>query len=171
MRFMTNGQWKSNDLSRLVVLLFLLFVLLFWLTNFLLFYSHMSFSYEAIVAHYLGKEDAWGGMAVPRSYKVLLEVSHMHLFAIGILLLTVTHLLLFAPGSARAKAWIAIAVFSSALVNEGSGWLIRYVHPGFAYLKLGMFLLFQVSLGAIVVLLGRSLWGKWMAGHPRAEAP
>jgi len=129
----------------LVICLFLLFIAFFWLTNALLFFSRMSLTPESIVAHYLGKPDAFGGPAVPRSYKVLLEISHAHLFAMGILVMTMTHLLLFIPAPGWAKAWLVIFTFASALTGEASGWLIRYVHKHFAWLKIFSFVIFQLA--------------------------
>ncbi len=42
-----------------------------------------------------------------------------------------------------------------ALLDEGAGWLVRFVGPGFAWLKIAGFLLLQGSLAALVVV---SLW-------------
>lgn len=153
MRFTITGEWKTNHVLRLIIAIFLVFMGLFWLTNALLFFSHMSFSYDSVVAHYLGQPDEWGGAAVPRSYKVLLELSHAHLFAMGILVLTMTHLLLFVPAPVKVKLWLVSATFLSALLSEASSWLMVYVSPLFAYLKLSMFVLFQLTLGGIVVML------------------
>jgi len=157
MRFVITGEWTRPGLLRLIIAMFLLFVVLFWVTNLLLYFDRMSLTYASVVGHYLGTDGPWGAPAVARSYKVLLEISHAHLFAMGILVMTMAHLLLFVPGSNAMKAWIAIATFVSALLDEASGWLIRYVHPGFAYMKISMFVLFQLSLGVIIVMLIRAL--------------
>lgn len=169
MRFFVTGEWKRNQLLRLVIALFLLFIALFCLVNALLFFEHMSFSYEGVVAHYLGAPGPWGSPAVPRSYKVLLEVSHGHLFAMAILVMTMTHLLLFVPAPGRLKASLVVLTFAAALLNEASGWLVRYVHPRFAYLKLAMFSLLELSLLGIVVLLSLALWGRWRNAYRDGE--
>ena len=161
MRFTITGEWRTNTLLKLIITLFLVFVAFFWLTNLLLFLAHMSFDPADIVAHYRGRPDAWGGAPVPRSYKVLLEVSHAHLFAMGILVMTMTHLLLFIPAPIRTKAVLVVVTFGSALIDEASGWLIRFVHPDFAYIKLASFVIFQLALGGIVVLLILALLGRW----------
>lgn len=161
MRFVVTGEWKKNQLLRLVIVLFLVFIAAFWVTNALLFFAHMSFSYDGVVAHYLGKPGPWGAPAVPRSYKVLLEVSHGHVFAMAILVMTMTHLLLFVPAPSRLKALLVIATFGAALLDEAAGWLVRYVHPAFAYLKLSMFALLQACLLAIIVMLLLAIFGKW----------
>ena len=82
-------------------------------------------------------------------------MAHFHLFAMGMLLLVLTHLMLFVPLPGRTKAWLITLPFAAALLDEGSGWLVRFLHPAFAWLKIAGFLLLQGSLGALVVL---SLW-------------
>jgi hypothetical protein len=155
MRFVVTGEWRQNRLLRLILAAFLVYVALFWLTNALLFFTHMGFSYDAVVAHYLGSEEAF---AQPRSFKVLLEVSHAHLFSMGILLLTMTHLVLFVPLGGSTKAVLVAASFAAALADEAAGWLVRYVHPGFAYLKLAGFAGLQLALAAMTVVVAGTLW-------------
>lgn len=153
MRFVVTGEWRRNHLLRLILALFLVFVAGFCVVNALLFFAHMSYSYDGVVAHYLGKPGPFGGPAIARSYKVMLEVSHGHLFAMGILVMTLTHLVLFVPLSLKLKLVLVSTTFGAALFNEASGWLIRYVSPRFAYLKLAMFTLLELCLASIVVML------------------
>jgi hypothetical protein len=94
----------------------------------------------------------------PRSYQGLLEVSHFHLFAMGMLLLVLTHLMLFVPVRNGVKAWLIALPFAAALLNEGASWLVRFGHPLFAYLKIGGFLLLQGSLAVLIVI---SLWASF----------
>jgi hypothetical protein len=121
-------------------------------TNALLYFQKMSLSYDSVVSYYLGNEELF---LSPRSYQGLLEVSHFHLFAMGMLLLVLTHLVLFIPVKGRTKAWLISLPFLAALLDEGSSWLVRFAHPNFAYLKITGFLLLQTSLAA---LIGLSLW-------------
>ena len=88
----------------------------------------------------------YGGPRVPRSYKVMLEVSHTHLFAQGLLLLVLTHMLFMVPVAGRAKAALVITAFASAVLNEASPWLIRYVHPHFAVMRISMLVVFPAKL-------------------------
>ncbi len=59
------------------------------------------------------------------------------------------------PVSGRAKAWLIALPFFSALLDEGAGWLVRFVHPLFAYAKIFGFLALQASLAA---LIGVATW-------------
>jgi hypothetical protein len=72
----------------------------------------------------------------------------------GILILTMTHLVLFAPIAIRTKTWLVILSFASALLDETSSWLIRYVHPAFAYAKMAGFVGLQGTLAAMIGIVG-----------------
>ena len=43
--------------------------------------------------------------------------------------------------------------FTSALLSEVSNWLVRFVSPSFAYLKIVSFLTMELSLSGLVMLL------------------
>jgi hypothetical protein len=73
----------------------------------------------------------------------------------GILLLTLTHLMLFVPLRPDVKPWFVLVPFTAALLDEGGGWLVRFVHPAFAYVKIAGFLLLEISLAALIAV---SLW-------------
>jgi hypothetical protein len=66
-------------------------------------------------------------------------------------MLLLTHLLIFAPYSRRAKLWMIGIAFGSALLEEGSGWLVRFVDPRFAWVKLASFWALQGILGFLLL--------------------
>ena len=167
MRFVISGEWTKNSLLRLIMLFFLLYVLFFWVTNFLLFYVKMNpFDPQSVIEYYRGSAERY---LQPRSYQGLLEISHFHLFAMGILILTLTHLLLFAPISYNLKAYLIIATFSSAFLDEVSSWLIRFISPLFAYLKLLSFWGLQLSLLAVLLYVLRALIVKQPSSYNSQE--
>jgi hypothetical protein len=151
-RFVVTGEWTRNRLLQVIVTLYALYVIGLWLTNALLYFSKMSLTAVSVIDYYLGSEERF---LSPRSYQGLLEVSHFHLFAMGMLLLVLTHLILFVPLRNSTKAWLIIVPFFSAILDEGSGWLVRFVSPNFAYAKIAGFLLLETSLAVLVVV---SLW-------------
>jgi len=151
-RFVVTGEWTRNRLLQTIVALYALYVAALWVTNALLYFSKMGLTAASVVDYYLGNEERF---LSPRSYQGLLEVSHFHLFAMGMLLLVLTHLMLFVPVPNRWKAWLIALPFLSAALDEGAGWLVRFGHPGFAYAKIAGFLSLQTSLAVLVVV---SLW-------------
>ncbi len=152
MRFVVTGEWSRNRLLQTIVVLYVLYVAGLWVTNALLYFNKMGLTYASVVDYDLGSEERY---LTPRTYQGMLEVSHFHLFAMGLLLLVLTHLMLFIPASNTVKLWLIVLPFVAALLDEGASWLVRYAHPGFAYLKIAGFLLLQGSLAALVII---SLW-------------
>ena len=152
MRFVISGEWNRNELLRLILFFFLVYMLLFWVTNWILYFQKMSLDPASVVTHFRGDPNAEFGQP-PRPLRALAEVSHFHLFAMGVLVMTLTHLVLFLPVSFRVKGSLTLLVFLSALLDEGSNWLVRFVHPAFALLKVASFLVLQISLFGLIVAL------------------
>jgi hypothetical protein len=151
-RFVVTGEWSRNRLLQTIVVLYVVYVAGLWATNALLYFAKMSLDPASVVEYYLGSEQRY---LEPRSFQGLLEISHFHLFAMGMLLLVLTHLMLFVPVGNGTKAALIVVPFASALLDEGAGWLVRFVHPAFAWLKVAGFVLLQASLAA---LIGVALW-------------
>jgi hypothetical protein len=159
MRFVITGEWSRNRLLQTIVVLYASYVAMLWVTNALLYFDKMNLFPSSVVAYYLGDESKF---LSPRSYQGLLEVSHFHLFAMGMLLLVLTHLMLFIPISGRIKAWLIAVPFISGFVSEGGGWLVRFVSPQLAIVKVGGFLALQASLAVLVAI---SLWSVFTNGQ------
>ncbi len=154
MRFVISGEWTRNHLLKTIIIFFLAYLFFFWWTNLFLFLTKLGFSYESVVDYFRGSEERY---MQPRSLQGLLEVSHFHLFAMGILMLTMTHLILFVPFSIKTKMFYICAAFSSAFLDEASGWLIRFVAPEFAWLKLISFSALQIVLALLMLFVLRAL--------------
>ena len=148
MRFVITGEWTRNTLLKMIIICFMLYILAFWLTSALMFFAKMDLSASSIVEYYRGSEQKF---IPPRTYLSMLEVTHMHLFAMAILILTLTHLLLFVPISKVMKVILICLTFFSAISNEAASWLVRFAHPSFAYLKLISFTVLQLT---ILILIG-----------------
>jgi len=152
MRFVVSGEITRNRLLQVIVVLFVIYIAGLWVTNALLYFQKMGLTYASVTEYYLGSEEKF---LEPRSFQGMVEVSHFHLFAMGILLMTLTHLMLFVPLSPGVKIVLIVVPFGAALLDEGSGWLVRFMSPVFAYAKITGFLLLQVSLAALMIA---SLW-------------
>lgn len=150
MKYMQTGGFQSNPLMRLTLLLAMLFLTAFWVTNFALYFSKMGLTAQSVSDYYLGSEEAF---RMPRTFQSMLEVTHSHLPMMAMVVLLLTHLLIFAPLAFRTKILIILSGFLSSLLNESAGWLVRFVHPGFGWLKVFAFLIFQGVLGFLIVTL------------------
>jgi hypothetical protein len=152
-RLFNTGEWRRQDLMRLILGLFLIYMLLFWVTNWVLWFTKFSFDPAAVAAYFRGDPANEFG-APPRPVEAMAEASHVHLFAMGMLLLTLTHLVIFLPLAMRVKGTLVVGTFLCALLEQGSGWLIRFGGAGFAWLKIGSFVALQVVLlGLLAALL------------------
>jgi hypothetical protein len=83
----------------------------------------------------------------------------------GILLITLVHLMLFAPLSDRAKHLGIWLPFVFAVGNEGAGWLVRFAAPEFAYLKIATFLGLELSLIGVMAVTAHSMLSGRRGGY------
>ncbi len=150
MRYFVTGEQQRKSLLNALVLMFLGYIALLWLSNALMYFHHMTLLPSSVTAYYLGSEEQF---IPPRSYEGMLEVSHFHLFSMGMLVVTLTHLMLMTEFSIRLKIGLSVATYLSAISDEAAGWLVRFVHPGFAYFKIAAFLSLEISLALLLIVV------------------
>jgi hypothetical protein len=168
MRFVVTGEWTRNRLLKVIVACFLAYTFILWVSNAGLYFSKMSLYPSSVVEYYRGSEERY---LQPRTFVGMLEVLHFHSFAMGILLLTLTHLLLFVPLSMRVKAFGIAAAFVSGIGDELAGWAVRFVHPGFAYAKIFFFVALEGVLLWLMLLVARALWSDAPSDYEAARGP
>ncbi len=154
MRYFVTGEQQRKSLLNAIVLMFLGYVALLWVSNGMMYFHHMDLTPKSVIAYYLGSEEQF---TPPRSYQGMLEVSHFHFFSMGILIITLTHLMLMTEFSVQLKIWISGLTYISALADEAAGWLVRFIHPLFAYFKIAAFLMLELSLAALLIVVTLSL--------------
>lgn len=150
MRYFVTGEQHRKSLINALVLMFLVYIALLWVSNGMMYFHHMDLTPDSVIAYYLGSEEQF---TQPRSYQGMLEVSHFHLFSMGMLVLTLTHLMLMTEFSVRLKIWLSGLTYATALADEAGGWLVRFVDPLFAYFKIAAFVLLELSLAALLVIV------------------
>ena len=166
MKYMQTGDFESNPLMRLTLAWTLLFAVGLWVTNGAMYLKRMSLSPDSVRAYYLGSEEEY---SQPRSAASMLEVSHAHLATMGVMILLLTHLAIFAPWEDRSKKWVIGLGFGSSLLGEASGWLVRFVSPSFAPLKVVSFLAFQAVLALLIAVLAIFLYKAAGETHKRRK--
>jgi len=155
MRYFVTGEQQRKLLLNSLVLMFLGYILLLWVSNGLMYFHRMDLNADSVLAYYLGSEELF---TQPRSYEGMLEVSHFHLFSMGMLAVTLTHLMLMTEFSVTLKVWLNGVVYLSAIADEAGGWLVRFVHPYFAYFKIAAFVTLELSLLVLLVVVIFSLF-------------
>ena len=148
MKFLVNGEFNNNRLLRVILIFTLFYVLLLWVTNILMYTQKIGVDYTSVVQYYLGSEEDFRN---PVSYLGLLEITHIHLFLFAMALLLVNHLTAFLRLPQLVKLLMILISFTSGLLDIGSGWLIRFVSPSFAWLKIASFIIFQLSLLLLIM--------------------
>ena len=154
MRFFVTGEQNRQLLLNSLIIMFLGYILLLWISNGLMYFHKMDLTSTSVVSYYLGSEQDF---TQPKSYQSMLEVSHFHVFSMGLLVLTLTHLMLMTNLSVLIKVWLSALVYLSAIADEAAGWLVRFVHPDFAYFKIASFLVLEISLATLIILVSISL--------------
>lgn len=154
MKYLQDGSHSHQPLMRLTLGLTLVLLIGFWVTNFAMYFSRMGLDAASVVAYYNGSEvDFRPG----RSAASMLETTHMHLPMMGLVLLLLTHLLLFVHLHGAWKLTFIVGVFAFAILSEIGGWLVRFVSPSLAPLKIAGFLGLQACLALLLAVLTMSL--------------
>ena len=154
MKCLDAGGFPGQPLMRLTLVPTLGLLLIFWFTNFAMYFSRMGLRPSSVVAYYDGSETDF---RQPRSAESMLETTHMHLPVMAVVLLLLTHLTIFTRMPRAAKPALIVAAFASAVLDEGGGWLVRFVDPALAPLKVIGFLGLQASILALLVGLAALL--------------
>ena len=150
MQYMQKGGYQQNPLTSLTLGFTVLFLAGFVVTNFMIFFSKMGITPGDVITYYNGSEETF---RPARTFGSMLEVTHGHLPVMAVVILMLTHLITFFPLSKAHKIVFIATPFLAALLDEGSGWLVRFIHPQFAWLKIGSFLVLQSSLIFLLVAL------------------
>jgi hypothetical protein len=154
MKYMEQGGFQNNPLTRLTLWGTFIFLTGLWVSNFGMFFSRMGLSPSSVTAYYLGSDETF---QPARTYGSMVESSHGHFAMMAMVLLVLTHLTIFVPGPRRLKAAFVGGTFATTFLAEASGWLVRFVHPGFAILKPASFLASQACLGLMLGVLATFL--------------
>jgi hypothetical protein len=166
MRFFVTGEQNRSALINTIVLMFVAYVFLLWISNGMMYFHKMSLTPQSVIDYYLGSEDQF---TKPVSYQSLLEVTHFHLFSMGLLVLTLSHLMIMTSLPTGLKIWLSVLTFLSAVADEAGGWLVRFVHPQLAYFKIAAFLSLETTLLVLIIAVGLSLLQSRRGMLPKPE--
>ncbi len=150
MKYMQYGGMQNHPLMRLTLYFTLFFLFGFWVTNFAMYFAKMSLNPQSVIEYYLGSEAEF---RLPRTYQSMLEVTHAHLPMMALVMLVLTHLLIFTSFQHRTKIVFIALAFLSAFLHEAAGWLVRFVNPLFAWMKVATFIIMQGTLAFIMATL------------------
>ena len=150
---------------RLIYSLFLIFILGGLGTIWFLQFQRIGFSYERVVAYYLGGEIG-GQMFFVKNLNALLEETHFHAFTMSVVFLILGHLFLATSLSRRAKLFFILTTFFSHVFDMAGSWLTRMVSPLFAYLLIMAWLGLWIGYAGMTLV---PLYEMWLARKSNAE--
>ncbi len=156
MKYLGKGEAPQGKLLKVVLFSGLLYLAFSHLSGIVIHAERIGWSYDAVVGHYLGSEETFKN---PVSFQGLLEITHMHMFSMGIAILLAGHLAAALPISGTAKYLLVLVPIASGLADALSSWLIVYAAAGFAYMKIASLTIFEVSFAVLLAAAFLSLRG------------
>jgi hypothetical protein len=154
---LTSKEDKYTDVNllKLVIFFFSLLLMGFFFTNLLAFYSKMGFSLGSIKEYYLGNPEKF---LKPKTFEGMFKVFYPHIISMALFSVAVGHFLIFAGSSLSIPLGIGLFLFS--FLDNFSGFLIRFLHPNFAFLKLFSFVALQgiILYSALLMLIRSKPW-------------
>jgi len=161
-REFASTKYRLNDApiwQKWLYTIFLGFMLIGLLTNFLFGMTKTGLTSGAIVAYYRGDPDR---LMFGKTFQELLEVAHAHAFMMPLVLLVLGHLFFLTEWSAQGKRFVLTVALVTIFLDITTPWAVRYLHPAWAHVKL----VAGYGLGAsFLCLIGVSLWAMWIQGE------
>jgi hypothetical protein len=147
---MSNCSLRAIPLSlKILITCFLLVMVLGYAIALVNTYDKMGRGYEGIVTHIRGSAE---GLAFPKEFSELVELSHSHLFGMSIMYIILGFILTLTSLREVYKGGIIALAFISLFFYNLSFWLIRYGAPFFAYLLIFSNLLLALSFLVFVFI-------------------
>ncbi len=148
MRFFISSNIKNNRPLYITVVFFLLSLLLFWSISWLFYHYKFGLTYENMFIYF------FTDLQFPEKLPLgqLLEDIHIQFFLQITYLLVVVSLFLHKCTRYSLKVFLVSLSFSSAFVDILLSFAVYFLSPLFIYSKIFSFILFQVSVGAMIFM-------------------
>jgi hypothetical protein len=124
---------NANPETKLIYTFFLFFTMIGLITLALMQVKAIGWSPDAISTYYLGNEES---MRMAKSLSSMTFTTHFHSFVMGVVYLTLAHILVATEISASLKKILILGGFFAIGLDLVTPWLVRYVSGGFSALLL-----------------------------------
>lgn len=148
---------EAPTATKLVYSFFLIFALVGWVTIAAFQCEVIGWGLETIRNHYLGNE---AQMSFPKSFLQLLETTHAHAFIMGLLYLTLAHIVLGTRLAERMKLFLIILGFVATGLDLALPWLIRYAGAPWAALLPVAWVGEWIAYGSYILIPAYDMWLK-----------
>ncbi len=153
MRFLTNPSYHKNSLLKKIIGWFLIFLLLYWITDGVIFWLKYGFKPVNIAEELFGSVD----FPIPPSYDLLIESAHTQLFIFGIIFLAFISLVVLTPISTPIKSAVIILYFILGLAHVFSFLITAWLGRSYAFLPIALWSLFRIFQIALLIVIFKSL--------------
>lgn len=147
MRFLITSNIKNNPPLRVLVILFLIGSLLYWIAGWFFYHYKFGLTYEKMFLYFFA-DPSFPELLPPAQ---LLEDIHIQLFMTIVFLTVLTPVFLHGSRSGRPGKLLLPAVFlggaGEAIASAG----VYLLGPSLIYLKILLFILFQVGAGFMIL--------------------
>lgn len=156
MKFLASGDLGNGRPLGMLLWFYLLFVFLYWAGAFVHFHGKFGFSPEGVARHFFGDP------AFPETLSLtqLTEDTHVQVAVIGLLLLTLSSVVLGTKRSQGFKIFVVAFSFLSGMLEVLAGYIVYLLGSDFAAVKLLSFSLFQVALLLMILVISSHLMEK-----------
>lgn len=144
--------------ARLVYTAFLVFTAAGVVTAALLHGDGMGVEPDTAALYWAGDEE---GMAFPKSYRQLLELTHFHLFTEPVTWLVLAHLYNLGGDPARRRGLVTVGTLVTMTLQIALPWGVVYGSTQLAMLLIPVHVLLGVGF---LYMIGASLWEMWGPG-------
>ena len=170
---MASGMWSLPSSNKIFFTFFLSIITIAIGLGFLNYYERTGFSQEKTVRYYCGDEGEdldkplseeenrarlEEGLAFPKTYRELLEVTHTHIFSIPIVVFILSRILAMTHTREGLKITIYGVSFMGIILNLAAPWLIRYACPHFVITFTISNILLILSFGAYIFIPLYEMW-------------
>ncbi len=148
MRFFWTGNLTSPKPIKIAIILFSIFVIFFIVGNFIHFGLKYGYSIDKVENYFFGSDD----FPVEISLTQVLEEAHVNLFVFSFLFLCLSALIVYSNLGENVKFFFVVMFAFSSFMYAISDFLLVELGRGFGFLKIFLFILFQLNLIAGIIL-------------------
>lgn len=171
---MARGLSKSPTSNKLSVTFFLLLMAYAFFVSCANFYERTNFTPRNTVRHYSGNEEKpynesnyeydenllQEGFYFPKSYKEIVEITHVHAFTIPLIIFVMSRIL----SMTLIRDWIKITIYSVAfagiIMNLSGPWLVRFKSDVFSISLIASYFLLGICFTAFISIPMYEMWFK-----------
>lgn len=132
----------SHKTLKLIILFFSVSGLVFITFNFFIFYNKIGFLPIDVKSYFLGSEYNY---TKPKTLEGLIKVFFPHMLTMVVYTFVIAHFLNFTGLKRSISLILSLTILLSAILDNLSSLMIRYLNENFVYLKLVSFVVFEVS--------------------------